>query len=101
MIQYHYPEERIVALHFARELHDPMSEKLLLQGFVETSAEATHLSRFFWQMVEASARRDASASPLPCEGSAQYWTEKLYNTLGGYLERAGFGHEWDTEIDKA
>ena len=37
---------------------------------------------------------------LPCSGSAQYWTEKLYNSIGGYLKRAGYEEEWDREIDK-
>jgi hypothetical protein len=55
-------------------------------------------SRFFWRMVEKSAEGNAH---LPCEGSAQYWTEKRYNSIGGYLERAGFAAEWGDEIDKA
>jgi hypothetical protein len=38
---------------------------------------------------------------LPCEGSPEYWTEKLYNSIGGYLEKVGYGQEWDEEVDKA
>lgn len=38
---------------------------------------------------------------LPCEGSSEYWIEKLYNSLGGYLEKAGYEKEWNEEIDKA
>ena len=49
-------------------------------------------------MIEKSARGDVQ---LPCEGSSEYWTEKLYNSIGGYLENAGYSAEWDEEIDKA
>ena len=38
---------------------------------------------------------------LPCEGSSQYWAEKLYNSFGGYLERAGYEEQWNEEMEKA
>lgn len=98
MIEYGYSEEKIVALYFASLLHNSEAERILNSGVVTTSEEATTLSKFFWQMINKSAEGNLK---LPCEGSSQYWTEKLYNSLGGYLEKVGYEKEWSIEIDKA
>jgi len=98
MIKYSYDEEKIVTLYFADLLSNAGAKNIILQGFVSSSEEATILSKFFWQMVNKSAEGDVN---LPCKGSSQYWTEKLYNSIGGYLEKAGYEKEWDTEIDNA
>lgn len=98
MIPYKYPEEKIVALAFASLLNDDTAKKILENDSVKSREEAIHLSKFFWRMIEKSAHGDVQ---LPCEGSSEYWTEKLYNSIGGYLEKAGYGAEWDEEIDRA
>ncbi len=98
MIRYAYPEEREVALTFARELNDKLAQTILERGSVVSRNEADQLSNFFWHMVELSAARTVA---LPCEGSAQFWTEKLLNSLSGYLNRAGYGASWDEAVDRA
>ncbi len=98
MIQYLYKEEKIVVLHFASLLSNTRAEEILKAGIVTSSEEATILSKFFWEMVNKSAE---GGVVLPCEGSSQYWTEKLYNSLGGYLENTGYEKEWNTEVDNA
>lgn len=98
MIEYQYNEEKTVALYFSDLLNDALSKDILTKGFVTSKEEAVHLSRFFWAMVNKSAEEKVI---LPCEGSAQYWTEKLYNSLGGYLERAVYEDQWNEEVDKA
>lgn len=98
MIEYSYKEEEIVALHFASILNNTEVEKILNSGVVTSSEEATELSKFFWEMINKSAE---GIVDLPCEGSSQYWTEKLYNSLGGYLEKSGYEKEWNTEVDNA
>jgi hypothetical protein len=98
MIEYRYDEERIVALHFASLLNDSLATSILEKAMVTSAEEATHLSRFFWKMVDKSA---AGGVDLPCEGSSEYWTEKLLNSIGGYLESAGYEKEWETEVDNA
>lgn len=98
MIPYKYPEEKVVAMTFASLLDDEIAKKILENDFVSSREEAIHLSQFFWRMIEKSAQDDVQ---LPCEGSSEYWTEKLYNSIGGYLEKAGYGAEWNKEIDEA
>ena len=101
MIEYRYDEEKIIALHFADRLNDTTTKSIIEAGLVLSSEEATHLSKFFWEMVNKSVEdRDLGLS-LPCDGGAEYWTEKLYNSFGGYLEQAGFEAEWDKEVDNA
>ena len=98
MIEYRYDEEKIAALYFAELLDDHISKSILERGDVSSSEEATHLSKFFWNMVNKSAEGKIE---LPCEGSSEYWLEKLINSLGGYLERAGYEQEWNAEVDDA
>ncbi|MFA0811681.1 hypothetical protein [Microbulbifer epialgicus] len=97
MIEYRYPEEKIVAIYFAEILEDIKASEIIERGYVSSAEEATHLSKFFWAMIEKSAQ----GVEIPCEGSSEYWTEKLYNTLGGYLEEAGYEKQWDDEVDNA
>ena len=94
MIPYKYPEEKIVALQFASLLNDEITKTILQKDKVESREEAIHLSQFFWRMIEKSAAENIQ---LQCEGSSEHWTEKLYNSIGGYLDAT----EWDEEIDKA
>lgn len=98
MIEYSYDEEKIVALYFAELLNDSAANSIIQNGVVSSSKEATHLSKFFWNMVNKSAEGNIT---LECEGSSEYWTEKLYNSFGGYLEKNGYSKEWDTEVDNA
>jgi hypothetical protein len=98
MIEYKYDEEKIVALFLADVLQDELAKSIIQKGEVANPDEATHLSKFFWAMVSISAEGGVE---LPCDGSSQYWAEKLYNSIGGYLERAGHEAQWNEEIDRA
>ena len=98
MIEYRYDEEKTVALYFAELLVDAVAKSIIEKSEITSREEAVHLSKFFWNMVNKSAEGNIK---LPCEGSSEYWLEKLYNSLGGYLERAGYEKEWDTEVDNA
>ncbi len=98
MIEYSYDEEKLVALFLAEVLGDVLAKEIIQKGEVANKMEAIHLSKFFWAMVNKSAEGNLE---LPCEGSSQYWTEKLYNSIGGYLQRAGYEDQWNDEVDKA
>ena len=96
MIEYTYEEEKIVALFFADTLNDALAKEILQNDEVKSRDEAIHLSQFFWSMANRSADNNIQ---LPCDGDSQYWTEKLYNSIGGYLEDAGYEEQWNAEIN--
>lgn len=98
MIKYRHEEEKSFALYFADLLNDHLTIDIIKKGEVANSDEAVHLAKYFWRMVDKSIECEKD---LPFKSGAEYLTEKLYNTLGGYLERAGYENEWDTEIDNA
>ena len=101
MIRYRYDEEKLAALYFADLLNDELTRKIIEAGTVANRREAIHLSKFYWHMVDASAAFKREKKSLPFEGSSEYWCEKLDNSLGGYLERAGYKNEWNAETDNA
>ena len=101
MITYSYDEEKLTAIYFADLLNDRLTRKIIEAGAVANSAEATHLSQFYWRMVDASVVFKRDKKPMPFEGSSEYWCEKLCYSLGGYLEDAGYEKEWDKAGDDA
>ena len=101
MIIYSYDEEKLTALYFADLLHDELARKIIEAGAVANSAEATHLSQFYWRMVDAAVVFEKEKKSLPFAGSPDCWTEKLLYSLGNYLENAGYEKEWDKAGDDA
>ena len=96
-IVYSMPDEKIVALAYAELLHDPVAKRILDQEFVESREEAIHLSKFLLQMADQSSHSGASPT---CELSAEFWIEKLYDSIGNYLKKAGYAAEWGEEVNK-
>ena len=101
MIDYSYDEEKLMALFFADLLHDELARKIIEAGMVANSAEATHLSQFFWRMTGAAFIFEKDGNTLPFDGNSEYWSEKLIYSFGGYLKNAGYETEWMAEVDKA
>ena len=52
MIEYKYPEEKIVTFHYAQQFNDSIVLVILEKGYAENSDDAHHLAKFFWQMVD-------------------------------------------------
>jgi hypothetical protein len=99
MINYQDDSEPDFAKFFAQRLKDTKALSILTKGSVNDREEAVYLSQFFWRMVDQSIKDDSDLDS-PWKGSSEYWTEKLYNSFGGYLESAGYSQVWDAEIDK-
>ena len=68
MIEYGYQQEKIVAHFFADALSDAKATEILERGYVTSADEATHLSKFFWAMIDKSVQ----GIELPCDGSSEY-----------------------------
>lgn len=101
MITYRYDEEKIVALYFANRLNESDIVKIIENGTVQNVQEALLLSNFFWRMNAKAIEDDEQEIIIPCEGSSEYWIEKIYNSWEGYMLRNGFISQWDEASDKA
>ena len=99
MITYSYDEEKIVALHFANRLNENSVVKIIENGAIESSEEAFILSNFFWRMNAKAITDDEQGIKIPCEGSSEYWIEKIYNSWEGYMLKNGFISQWDEASD--
>ncbi len=100
MITYKFDEELQYAVHYANKLNNDKVLKILERGEVKNSNEAASLSEFFWEMVDASIEDEKSEVDLPWIEGAEFWNEKIMNSISGYLERAGYEKEWDKVVDQ-
>jgi hypothetical protein len=101
VITYSYDEEKIVALHFANRLNENSVVKIIENSAVESAEEAFMLSNFFWRMNEKAIADDEQGIKVPCEGSSEYWIEKIYNSWEGYMLKNGYISQWDEASDRA
>jgi len=100
MIEYKFKEENEYILHYAKKLNDDKTLELIKAGIVKNSNDAVYLSKFFWRMVDSSIEDEESGAELPWPEGAEFWNEKIMNTLSGYLERAGYEDEWDSVVNE-
>ena len=100
MIEYKFEEESQYALYYAKKLKDEKALEILKQRKVKNITDALYLSNFFWRIVDASIEDEKSGIELPWSEGAEFWNEKLMNSISGYLERSGFEKEWDSVVDE-
>jgi hypothetical protein len=101
VITYKYDEEKIVALHFANRLNENYAVKIIENGIIESVEEATFISNFFWRMNAKAIADDEQGIKIPCDGSSEYWIEKIYNSWEGYMLKNSFISQWDEASDNA
>src|SRR5688500_3146542 len=94
-------EAQQVCLHYARHFN---AEKLIpileCKTAIGSKDEALALARFFWQMLEAAAGDRDNGTEVLGEKDLQHWMERSMNIISGYLERIGYGAEWDSVSDE-
>ena len=100
MIKYKFDEELKYLKYYARKMNAFEILKILDKGGVNSKEEATSLSEFFWNMVESSIDDEDNGIKLPWVEGAEFWNEKIMNTISGYLERSGYENIWDEVSDK-
>ena len=100
MIRYKFEEELAYLIYYANKLKNEKILEILKCGEVKRSEEAISLSEFFWHMVDLSIEDEQSGNELPWEEGAEFWNEKIMNSISGYLERAGYEKEWDEVADR-
>ena len=91
----------MVAKHYAEEFNNRVVLEILSQPRgVQNKDEATILSLFFWQLLDATARDRENGRIVLEEVNLQYWVERLMNIVGGYLKKNGYEAEWNKVCDE-
>ncbi|MGN0920197.1 MAG: hypothetical protein ACI4NJ_00570 [Cellvibrio sp.] len=99
MITYRFSEESAYINYYAIKLDDQKALAILARKQVDNADEATYLSEFFWRMVDASIVDESNGLQLPWPEGAEFWNEKLMNSISGYLEQAGYQEQWEAVVD--
>ena len=98
MIDFRDEDQKTVFTYFAKSLGNDFALSVGQQKKeVTNSTEATNLTNFYWQMVDKAALADKNNQVIDGVLGMQPIMEDLINIIGGYLERCGFGDEWDAD----
>lgn len=100
MIKYKFDEELQYIKFYAEKLKEDKALEIIDADEVKNSEEATYLSHFFWKMVDCSIEDEKSGIELPWDEGAEFWNEKIMNSISGYLERAGYEKQWEDVVDQ-
>ncbi|WP_444931375.1 hypothetical protein ACJJIF_06230 [Microbulbifer sp. SSSA002] len=93
---------RLVMLHYAGEFNNQTVLEILSKPRgVFNKEEAIILSRFFWEMLDATALDREEGKIVLGEANLQHWAERIMHIIGGYLNSNGYQQEWDTVCDEA
>lgn len=91
-----------VCLYYARQLGaDSLIRIIECKAPVCSKEEAIAISRFFWEMLEASADDRDNGVIILGEGNLQHWMERSMNIISGYLNSIGYDEEWEKICDEA
>ena len=89
-----------VCLHYANQLNKSiLIEILKCNASVTSKEEALLLSRFFWEMLEASADDRDNGVEVLGEADLQHWMERSMNIISGYLCNIGYEDQWEEVSD--
>lgn len=101
MIEYKFPEEKNIILHYARILGRQDIETIISQGQVNSSDQAASLSRFFWDMTDEIVKDIQENRVVEGQSDLEAWNEYIFESIRAYLRNIGYEKEWDSEADKA
>ena len=93
---------KLVAMHYAEQFNNVIVLEILNESRgVKNKEEAKILSKFFWEVLDATAYDREKGNIILGEANLQYWVERLMNIIGGYLKKSGYETEWDKACDEA
>jgi hypothetical protein len=99
MIPYKFPEEKEILLHYARFLGNVEAEEIIVKDRVDNSAEATHLAKFFWAMVDQSVKDIESGKDVLGQKDLEAWNDYIFQSVRSYLRNNGYDREWEAVAD--
>jgi hypothetical protein len=97
MIEYKFPEEKDIALHYAKLLKNIDTEEILVRGFVTNKEEALKLKDFYWSMLDQSVKDQGEGVEVLKREGVESWMEYIFHSFNGYFVSNGYEEEWDTE----
>ncbi|WP_370979727.1 hypothetical protein [Agaribacterium sp. ZY112] len=97
MIEYKYPEEREILIHYAEKMKNESALNILQKGIVLNRNQALELSQFYWKMLDIAAEDKGAGFPLLEKEGIEQWMEYIFHSLNGYLVSNGYEEEWDQE----
>ncbi|MBC6905136.1 hypothetical protein DWB84_06630 [Saccharophagus sp. K07] len=97
MIEYRFPEEKSILLHYAEKMQAELAKQIILKGSVADKKEARVLSEFYWCMVDAAVADEGNGIPVLEAEGVSAWMEYIFHSLNGYLVSNGYAEEWDAE----
>ena len=95
MINYKFPEEKELILHYARKLKKPDIEDIIDSGEVTPSEQANTLASFFWQMTDEIVKDKETNQTVAGQSDLEAWNEAVFESIRAYLRNNGYEKEWD------
>lgn len=101
MINYRFPEELKILLHYSKIMDDPSIEEIIYRGHVLSTTEAKKLTAFYWAMVDKAVEDNGVGCRFleeeiakGNEDSIAHWMEYIFHSLNGYMVSHGYAEEW-------
>jgi hypothetical protein len=98
MIEYKFKEEKEFILHYARKLNNVKIEQIISKNQVSSSAEASALAKFFWEMVDEIVKDKAQKAVVAGQTDLDAWNEYVFDSIRAYLRNNGYASEWDAQV---
>ncbi|PUA29017.1 MAG: hypothetical protein B0W54_10630 [Cellvibrio sp. 79] len=98
MIQFSHEKEKEILLHYAKKLNKPLIEQIINSGHVSSSQEASALSKFFWEMVDAIVEDKKSSAVVEGQTDLEAWNEYVFESIRAHLRNNGYTKEWDDQV---
>lgn len=95
MIQYRFPEEPVIMLHYARLLKNSEVEIIVQQGQVTNKEQAKCLAKFFWQMIDQMVIDRDNKVVVEGQADLEAWGEYIFESVRSYLHSNGYANEWE------
>ena len=95
MIEYKFPEEKIIVSHYAELMKNNEAKKIIDNGYVSDNNQAIALRDFYWAMVDESVKDQGAGLDFIQDDGVAFWMESIFHSFNGYLVSNRYEAEWD------
>lgn len=97
MIEFKYPEEEEILLHYASIMDCSRAAEILKNRKASNNAEAEILAKLYWDMLDIAADDQGKGVPILEKEGIEFWMEQIFHSLNGYFVSNGYEEQWDSE----